>query len=89
MHFDLLFEPASWQNVTYRILETRMLTDEALLGDVKADFSFPERPTIETHLGAGPRAVKTAGALPITRRQRADDVNMRISMTSRFSSARW
>ena len=37
--------------VTYRILETRKLTDEALLGYVKADFSFPERPTIETHLG--------------------------------------
>jgi uncharacterized protein (TIGR02246 family) len=37
--------------VTYRILETRRLTDEALLGYVKADFSFPQRPTIQTHLG--------------------------------------
>ena len=37
--------------VTYHILETRRLTEETLLGYVKADFSFPQRPTIQTRLG--------------------------------------
>jgi uncharacterized protein (TIGR02246 family) len=37
--------------VTYQILESRNLSDDASLGYVKADFAFPERPTVGVYLG--------------------------------------
>ena len=36
--------------VTYRILETRRPTEELVLGYVRADFAFPDRPTVSVHL---------------------------------------
>jgi hypothetical protein len=37
--------------VTYRILETRRPTEELVLGYVRADFAFPDRPTVSLNLG--------------------------------------
>lgn len=37
--------------VTYRVLETRRPTDDLVLGYVKADFAFPDRPTVGVYLG--------------------------------------
>jgi uncharacterized protein (TIGR02246 family) len=37
--------------VTYRILETRRPTDELVVGYVRADFAFPDRPTLSLNLG--------------------------------------
>ena len=37
--------------VTYRILETRRPTDELVLGYVRADFAFPDKPTVSLNLG--------------------------------------
>jgi uncharacterized protein (TIGR02246 family) len=41
----------------YRILETRRLADDLVLGYLKVDFSFPDRPTIAVHLGVLARQV--------------------------------
>jgi uncharacterized protein (TIGR02246 family) len=37
--------------VTYRILETRRPTEELVLGYLRADFAFPDRPTVSLNLG--------------------------------------
>jgi uncharacterized protein (TIGR02246 family) len=37
--------------VTYRILETRTPTADSMLGYSKADFAFPDRPTVSVFLG--------------------------------------
>lgn len=37
--------------VTYRELETRRPADDLVLGYVKADFAFPDRPTVDVYLG--------------------------------------
>lgn len=37
--------------VTYRLLETRRPADDVVLGYAKADFAFPDRPTVELYLG--------------------------------------
>lgn len=37
--------------VTYRLLETRRPADDVVLGYAKADFAFPNRPTVELYLG--------------------------------------
>jgi uncharacterized protein (TIGR02246 family) len=37
--------------VTYSILETRKPTEELVLGYVRADFAFPDRPTVSLNLG--------------------------------------
>ncbi|MGI8331356.1 YybH family protein [Actinomadura scrupuli] len=35
----------------YRILETRKLADDLVLGYMSVDFSFTDRPTLNVHLG--------------------------------------
>jgi uncharacterized protein (TIGR02246 family) len=35
----------------YRILETRQLTDDVVLGYLDVDFSFVDRPAVKVHLG--------------------------------------
>jgi uncharacterized protein (TIGR02246 family) len=37
--------------VTYRVLETRRPTEELVLGYVRADFAFPDRPTVSLNIG--------------------------------------
>jgi len=37
--------------VSYRILETRRPTAELVAGYVRADFAFPDRPTVSLNLG--------------------------------------
>jgi uncharacterized protein (TIGR02246 family) len=37
--------------VTYRVLETRRPTEELVLGYVRADFAFPDRPTVSVNIG--------------------------------------
>jgi uncharacterized protein (TIGR02246 family) len=37
--------------VTYRVLETRRPADDLVLGYAKADFAFPDRPTVDVYLG--------------------------------------
>ena len=37
--------------VTYRLLETRRPADDLVLGYAKADFAFPDRPTVGVYLG--------------------------------------
>jgi uncharacterized protein (TIGR02246 family) len=37
--------------VTYQTLETRRPADDVVLGYVKADFAFPDRPTVSVYLG--------------------------------------
>jgi uncharacterized protein (TIGR02246 family) len=37
--------------VTYRILQTRRPTEELVLGYVRADFAFPDKPTVSLNLG--------------------------------------
>jgi uncharacterized protein (TIGR02246 family) len=37
--------------VAYQILESRRPADDLVLGYVKADFSFPDRPTVTVHFG--------------------------------------
>lgn len=37
--------------VTYRVLETRRPTEQLALGYVRADFAFPDRPTVRLNLG--------------------------------------
>jgi uncharacterized protein (TIGR02246 family) len=37
--------------VTYRILETRRPTDELVVGYVRADFAFPDKPALSLNLG--------------------------------------
>ena len=37
--------------VTYRVLETRRPTEELVLGFVRADFAFPNEPTLSLNLG--------------------------------------
>jgi uncharacterized protein (TIGR02246 family) len=37
--------------VTYRILETRTPTEDSVLGYVRADFAYPDRPTVNLNLG--------------------------------------
>ncbi|MER6788021.1 SgcJ/EcaC family oxidoreductase [Streptomyces sp. NPDC000658] len=35
----------------YRLLETRLLAEDLVLGYLEADFSFTDRPTVRVHLG--------------------------------------
>ncbi|MGW2616505.1 SgcJ/EcaC family oxidoreductase [Streptomyces sp. NPDC001500] len=35
----------------YRLLETRLLAEDLVLGYLEADFSFTDRPTVQVHLG--------------------------------------
>ncbi|MFD9002463.1 SgcJ/EcaC family oxidoreductase [Streptomyces sp. NPDC059582] len=44
----------------YRILETRRLTEDLVLGYLKVDFSFTDRPTVNVHLGVLARRVEGA-----------------------------
>jgi uncharacterized protein (TIGR02246 family) len=37
--------------VSYRVLETRRAADGLVLGYVRADFGFPDRPTVSLNLG--------------------------------------
>ncbi|HZN80977.1 MAG TPA: SgcJ/EcaC family oxidoreductase [Mycobacterium sp.] len=37
--------------VTYRVLETRRPTEELVLGYLRADFAFPDRPTVSVNIG--------------------------------------
>ncbi len=37
--------------VAYRILESRRPADDLVLGYIKADFSYPDRPTVNVHIG--------------------------------------
>ena len=37
--------------VTYRLLETRRPAEDLVLGYAKADFAFPDRPTVDVYLG--------------------------------------
>jgi uncharacterized protein (TIGR02246 family) len=37
--------------VTYQTLESRRPADDVVLGYVKADFAFPDRPTVSVYLG--------------------------------------
>jgi uncharacterized protein (TIGR02246 family) len=37
--------------VTYRVLETRRPTEELVLGYLRADFAFPDRPTVSLNIG--------------------------------------
>ena len=37
--------------VTYRVLETRRPAEDLVLGFAKADFAFPEGPTVGIYLG--------------------------------------
>src|SRR5258705_7635125 len=37
--------------VAYQILESRRPADDLVLGYAKAEFAFPERPSVHTHLG--------------------------------------
>ncbi len=43
-------QPAG-MTVTYRILETRRPSEDSVLGYTKADFAFPDRPTVSVFLG--------------------------------------
>ncbi|MDT7760883.1 MAG: hypothetical protein QOC63_303 [Mycobacterium sp.] len=43
-------QPAG-MTVTYQTLETRRPADDVVLGYVKADFAFPDRPTVSVNLG--------------------------------------
>jgi len=40
----------SGMTVAYRVLETRRPAEELVLGFVRADFAFPDRPTVSLHL---------------------------------------
>lgn len=42
----------------YRILETRRLTDDLVLGYLSVDFSFTDRPTLHVNLGVLVRRVR-------------------------------
>ena len=42
---------ASGMTVAYRILETRRPTENLALGYVRADFAFPDRPTVDVNIG--------------------------------------
>jgi uncharacterized protein (TIGR02246 family) len=37
--------------VTYRILETRSVAAELVVGYVRADFAYPDRPTVSANIG--------------------------------------
>jgi uncharacterized protein (TIGR02246 family) len=41
----------SGMTVTYRLLETRRPAPDSVLGYAKADFAFPDRPTVDVYLG--------------------------------------
>ncbi|OBK56627.1 hypothetical protein A5657_09110 [Mycobacterium kubicae] len=41
----------SGMTVAYRILESRRLSGEVLLGYLRADFSYPDGPVIGVHIG--------------------------------------
>jgi len=41
----------SGMTVTYRVLETRRPASGLVLGYAKADFAFPDRPTVDVYLG--------------------------------------
>jgi uncharacterized protein (TIGR02246 family) len=41
----------SGMTVTYRLLETRRPAHDLVLGYAKADFAFPDRPTVDVYLG--------------------------------------
>jgi uncharacterized protein (TIGR02246 family) len=41
----------SGMTVTYRLLETRRPAPDLVLGYAKADFAFPDRPTVDVFLG--------------------------------------
>lgn len=44
----------------YRILETRRLSEDLVLGYLKVDFSFTDRPTVSVHLGVLARRLEDA-----------------------------
>lgn len=49
--FDYYAGQPRGMTVTYQVLETRRPTEELVLGYVRADFAFTDRPTVSLNLG--------------------------------------
>lgn len=57
--FEYYDSQPTGMTVTYRLLEARPLGEQAALGYVAADFSYPDRPTVHLAVGVvGVRASK-------------------------------
>jgi uncharacterized protein (TIGR02246 family) len=48
---DYYYAQPAGLSAEYRILETRQLTDDVVLGYLDVDFSFVDRPSVNVHLG--------------------------------------
>ena len=63
-------QPAG-MTVAYRILESRRPSDDLAFGYIRADFSYPDRPTVNVHVGVLAKRVEDEWSIAYYQASRA------------------